>query len=153
GKVSPCVSNCGMDIKVNSGPPTTSRRIGYYESYNFKRSGLWLSDKRANTDGSYTHMHWSFAKIDPSNWETVIRDPYKQWNDFKSLPNMKRIVALGDWAYSTEPATFNIIRSAILAKKEEFAMNNAKGVKDQGLDGADIDWEYPGWAAPAVQGQ
>lgn len=57
---------------------------------------------------------------------------------------MKRIVAFGGWAYSTEPATYNIIRQAILTNGEAFATNIAKLINDEGLDGVDIDWEYPG---------
>ncbi|KAK4156324.1 hypothetical protein C8A00DRAFT_41196 [Chaetomidium leptoderma] len=136
GHQSTCVSNCGTDIKVNSGPPAAFQRIGYYESYNFKRDCLWLSAKGANTDGSYTHMHWAFAEIDPNGWKVVITDPHNQWADFKALTNMKRIVAFGGWAYSTEPATFNIIRSAILNNGEAFATNIAKFLNDEGIDGA-----------------
>jgi hypothetical protein len=141
---STCVSNCGSDIKINSGPPSTFQRVGYYESYNLDRECLWLSAKRANTDGTYTHMHWAFAEIDPNGWKVVIKDPHNQWADFKALPNMKRIVAFGGWAYSTEPATFNIIRQAILTNGEAFATNIAKFLNDEDIDGVDIDWEYPG---------
>ncbi|GAB1317774.1 chitinase [Madurella fahalii] len=153
GYQSTCVSNCGTDIKINSGPPAAFQRIGYYESYNFKRDCLWLSAKGANTDGSYTHMHWAFAEIDPNSWKVVLKDPHNQWADFKALPNMKRIVAFGGWAYSTEPATFNIIRSAILDHGEVFATNIAKFLNDKGIDGVDIDWEYPGAPDIYVDGQ
>jgi GH18 family chitinase len=57
---------------------------------------------------------------------------------------VKRIVSFGGWAYSTEPATYNIIRQAIITNREVFATNLAKFVMDEGLDGVDIDWEYPG---------
>ncbi|KAG9191337.1 chitinase [Alternaria panax] len=138
-----CVSNCGNKIKQNSGPPAKYSRVGYYESYNFNRECLWLSSKNANTDGSYTHMHWGFADIDPNTWKPIITDPDKQWDDFKKL-NLKRIVSFGGWAYSTEPATYNIIRRAIIDNRETFARNLAQFAKDEGIDGIDIDWEYPG---------
>ncbi|KAL1841513.1 hypothetical protein VTJ49DRAFT_7004 [Mycothermus thermophilus] len=143
GYQSTCISNWGNDIKINSGAPATFQRIGYYESFNFERKCLWLSAKRANTDGTYTHMHWAFADIDPNGWKVVIKDPHNQWADFKRL-NVKRIVSLGGWAYSTEAATYNIIRQAILAHREEFTTNIAKFIQDEGIDGIDIDWEYPG---------
>lgn len=57
-----CVSNCGNEIKSNSGPPSAYARIGYYESWNFNRDCLWMKARNANTDGSYTHMHWGFAE-------------------------------------------------------------------------------------------
>jgi hypothetical protein len=57
-----CVSNCGNEIKQNSGPPAKYSRVGYYESYNFNRDCLWMKSDNANTDGTYTHVHWGFAE-------------------------------------------------------------------------------------------
>lgn len=139
-----CISNCGNEIKQNSGPPSIFSRIGYYESWNMGRKCLWLKAENANTDGTYTHIHWGFLEIDPKTWKPVIKDPYKQWDNFKMLPNVKRIVSFGGWAYSTEAATYNIIRQAIIANRETFAANIAKFVEEERLDGVDIDWEYPG---------
>jgi GH18 family chitinase len=139
-----CISNCGNEIKQNSGPPAAFQRIGYYESWNLGRDCLWLKAKNANTDGSYTHMHWGFIEIDSKTFKPVIVDKYKQWDDFKKLKNMKRIISFGGWAYSTEAATYNIIRSAIIQNRETFATNIAQFLNDEGLDGVDIDWEYPG---------
>lgn len=45
-----------------SGPPAKYSRVGYYESYNFNRDCLWMKWENANTDGTYTHMHWGFAE-------------------------------------------------------------------------------------------
>lgn len=84
------------------------------------------------------------AYIDPKTWKPVVNYSAKQWEDFKKLPNMKRILSLGGWAYSTEPATYNIIREAIITNRDTFAANIAKFVQDKGIDGIDIDWEYPG---------
>ncbi|KAH8901476.1 class V chitinase Chi100 [Thozetella sp. PMI_491] len=150
---SSCISNCGNEIKQNSGPPATFSRIGYYESWNMGRKCLWLKAENANTDGTYTHIHWAFAEIDPATWKVVIKDPHNQWEAFKKLPNVKRIVSFGGWAYSTEPATYNIIRQAIIANREAFATNVAQFVTDQGIDGVDIDWEYPGAPDILVDGQ
>ncbi|OAX82110.1 hypothetical protein ACJ72_03545 [Emergomyces africanus] len=138
-----CISNCGNKIKKNSGPPKDFQRIGYYQSDNLERDCLWLQAKDANTDGTYTHIHWSFAEIDPKTWKVVIKDPSKQWKDFKSLKKIKRIVSFGGWDYSTHPKTYNIIRSAILKHRNTFADNLARFIEDEGIDGVDIDWEHP----------
>lgn len=66
-----------------------------------------------------------------------------QWNAFKNL-KAKRIISLGGWADSTEPGKYNILREAIITNREKFATNLAQFAKDEGLDGVDIDWEYPG---------
>jgi GH18 family chitinase len=105
---------------------------------------LWLKAGEANTDGSYTHIYWAFAEIDPASWSVVIKDKKNQWADFKTIPNVKRIISFGGWAYSTEPATYNILRSAIIKHREAFADNIVQFIKDEGIDGVDIDWEYPG---------
>jgi len=144
GFQSTCVSSCGNEIKKNSGPPANFSRIGYYGSWNMERPCLWLKADNANTDGSYTHLHWGFAEIDPANWTVVLKDPHHQWQAFKNLRGVRRIVSFGGWDYSTDAATFNIIRQAIIANRETFAANAAKFVLDEGLDGIDIDWEYPG---------
>ena len=143
GFTNTCISNCGTDIKVNSNSPAKFSRVGYYESYNFKRDCLFMNASNANTDGSYTHMHWSFAEIDPKTWKPVITDPGKQWDAFKKL-SIKRVVSFGGWDYSTQAATYNIMRQAILDNRDLFASNLAQFVKDEGIDGIDIDWEYPG---------
>ncbi|KAF2421787.1 glycoside hydrolase family 18 protein [Tothia fuscella] len=152
-KQNTCVSNCGSDIKENSGPPTTFQRIGYYESYNLDRQCLWLQAKNANTDGTYTHIHWGFAGINPNTYGVIINDTHQQWSDFKSLPDVKRILSFGGWAYSTEPATFNIIRQAIIRNGDTFVKNLAQFVKDEGIDGIDMDWEYPGAPDIMVNGK
>ncbi|KAK2036421.1 glycoside hydrolase family 18 protein [Colletotrichum somersetense] len=152
GFQSTCVSNCGNEIKQNSGPPANFARVGYYESWNMNRDCLWLRAEKSNTDGTYTHMHWGFAEIDPNTWKPVITDPHGQWEAFKKL-ELKRIVSFGGWAYSTEPATYNIIRRAIIDNRETFTNNLAQFVKDEGIDGIDIDWEYPGAPDIMVNGQ
>ena len=37
GSESTCISNCGNEIKQNSGPPEVFSRIGYYEPWNMGR--------------------------------------------------------------------------------------------------------------------
>ncbi len=105
---------------------------------------MWLNATRANADGSYTHMHWGFAEIDPNGWKVVIKDTHQQWKGFKGLLTAKRIISFGGWAYSTEKATYNIISSAIRDHASEFVDSIVRFIQDEGIDGVDIDWEYPG---------
>lgn len=144
GFQSTCVANCGYEIKQNSGPPAAFQRVGYYSGWNLGRDCLWLKAANANTDGTYTQIYWAFADIDPVTWKPVLNDTHNQWQDFKKLENVKRVVSFGGWAYSTEPATYNILRMAIINNRETFATNIAKFIADEGIDGVDIDWEYPG---------
>ncbi|KAL2134930.1 hypothetical protein VTI74DRAFT_10423 [Chaetomium olivicolor] len=126
--ISTCVSNSGNEIKQNSGPPANFSRIGYYESWNIDRKCLWMKAENANTDRSYTHIHWGFAKIDPATWTVVLKDPITNSRLSKTY----------------KPATYNMIRQAIITNREKFATNAAKFMMDEGLDGINIEWEYTG---------
>ncbi|PKX90534.1 uncharacterized protein P174DRAFT_453491 [Aspergillus novofumigatus IBT 16806] len=74
---------------------------------------------RANTDGSFTRIHWAFAEIDTSDRSVKIRDYYKQWDKFKNVLNSKKIIS------------------------PKFSKNIAKFLSDESLDGVDFDREYP----------
>lgn len=140
-----CVSSCGMDI-VNVDKPSSFGRIGYFETWNFNRDCLWQHVENANTDGTYTIIHWAFAEINTKDWTVKIRDDFKQWDKFKtfSLGGAKKVISFGGWGYSTEPGTYDILRQAMsAANRNKFATNVAKFLADEGLDGADFDWEYP----------
>jgi len=54
-------------------------------------------------------------------------------------------VAFGGWAFSNEPGTNHIIRRGVQpTNRATFAQNIINFVKNEGIDGVDIDWEYPG---------
>ncbi len=152
---STCVSNCGNEIKTNSGPPAGGgfMRIGYYEAFGLDRPCLRMpASEAAFVNGiSYTHLHWAFADIDPAGLTPLINNTNKQWSAFKALgasTGVKRIASFGGWSFSTDATTFNIMRKAILENRDAFAANLATFARDEGLDGIDIDWEYP--AAPDI---
>ncbi|KAI4696564.1 uncharacterized protein J4E88_000741 [Alternaria novae-zelandiae] len=148
-----CVSDGLPPMPPPQQAPNEFMRIGYYEAYNHKRPCLRLNARHANVGESYTHIHWAFADINPDNWKPAIRDGSDHWKDFKELRNVKRIVSFGGWAASTEPATYNIIRGAIIDHRDEFARNLAQFAKVEGIDGIDIDWEYPGAPDILVDGR
>ncbi len=133
-----------MDI-VSSDAPAKFGRVGYYESWNFDRNCLYLQAKSANTDGTYTIIHWAFMEIDTESWSPKIKDPHKQWSGFTNLAGVKKVISFGGWGYSTEPQTYNILRQAMGPEhRAQFAGNVVKFLVENNLDGADFDWEYPG---------
>lgn len=68
-----------------------------------------------------------------------------EFNNFKRIQGPAKIVSFGGWAFSTDPTTFSVLRDGVLpANRDTLAKNIANFVKDHGLDGVDIDWEYPG---------
>ncbi|UKZ74675.1 hypothetical protein TrVFT333_002345 [Trichoderma virens FT-333] len=142
-----CVSNCGTDIKNNGAGPSSFMKVTYYESWAWDRPCLhYATSDLSSTD--YTHVHWGFATID-SNFNVVIDDPYNQLPSFLSLPQ-KKIVSFGGWGYSTDPATYEILRSAMTPQNVDTFVSNIAAVLRNGWDGVDIDWEYPG--APDIPG-
>ncbi|KAH8893931.1 glycoside hydrolase, partial [Thozetella sp. PMI_491] len=139
-----CISNCGYDIKNTDTAPASYGRVGYWESWNFDRDCLYQTVDHANTDGSYTIIHWAFAGINTADWTVKINDSYNQWDIFKKMSE-KKVISFGGWGYSTEPETYDILRQGMSpSNRNTFAKNVAKFVADEGLDGVDFDWEYPG---------
>ncbi|KAI2464120.1 glycoside hydrolase superfamily [Annulohypoxylon bovei var. microspora] len=146
-----CASSCGREIVNNGEAPGSFISVGYYESWNMDRPCLTMKAKSI-AGLKYTHVHWGFGKI-ASDMSVSINDTYKQWDDFKSLSasGIKAILSFGGWGDSTDPATYEILRTAVSPDgRETFTDNVASFANDEGLDGIDIDWEYPG--APDIPG-
>ncbi|KAM7196728.1 putative glycoside hydrolase family 18 protein [Naviculisporaceae sp. PSN 640] len=139
-----CISSCGNQIIKSDKAPIVYSRIAYYETWNFDRDCLHMRVADANPGGRYYMIHWAFANINPKDWTVSINDTFKQWDKFKQL-DMHKVISFGGWGYSTEPATYDILRQAMSpVNREKFATNVAKFVEDNGLEGVDFDWEYPG---------
>lgn len=49
-------------------------------------------------------------EIDTNTWIQRVKDPYGQWEGFKSLASVKKVISFGGWGYSTEPETYDILR-------------------------------------------
>lgn len=115
--------------------------IAYYESWNWDR--LCLNYRAINLGGTpYSHAHWGFATLD-KNYNVVVNDTYKQLSDFLTLPN-KKILSLGGWGYSTDPKTYESLRTAMNPGNVDKLVGNIVSYLKKGWDGVDIDWEYPG---------
>ncbi|KAK3939523.1 hypothetical protein QBC46DRAFT_459640 [Diplogelasinospora grovesii] len=139
-----CVSNCGMEIKNKDAAPASYGRVGYYETWNFNRPCLNMRVDSANTDGSYTVIHWAFAEVNTADWSVKITDDFNQWDKFKKI-QAKKVISFGGWGYSTEPETYDVLRQAMtLAHRDAFVSSIASFLSNEGLDGVDFDWEYPG---------
>jgi chitinase len=100
---------------------------------------------------SYTNLHFGFGSISET-FDIKMSDSLSdQWDSFKDLAGPKLILSLGGWAFSTEPETYAILREAVNEdNRATFAKNLATFISDSGIDGVDIDWEYPG--APDIPG-
>jgi hypothetical protein len=140
-----CISNCGTNITNNAQGPSSQLAIGYYESWNWDRPCL---NMRTASIGpfQYTHVHWGFGTIG-KDFGVSVNDTFGQWGNFTALRNVKKIISFGGWGYSTDPATYDVLRSAMdPANVGVFTDNivNFLTASNLGVDGVDIDWEYPG---------
>ncbi|PGH14086.1 hypothetical protein AJ80_06090 [Polytolypa hystricis UAMH7299] len=141
-----CISNCGTDI-VSSSPPATFRKIAYFQGYNLGRPCLYMD--ATQIDSSFTHVQFGFGTLTPE-FQVVVSKPGDnhtayEFEAFKGLKGVKRVLSFGGWDFSTSPSTFNIFREGVQPNNRlTMATNIANFIKSNGLDGVDIDWEYPG---------
>mgnify|MGYP000766483012 CR=1 FL=1 len=124
--------------------PTPAGRIvaGYY--------GGWAAYKgytpqRIPAD-KLTHLHYAFAKIDPTQNRIALADPAQDRKNFAALrqlkqknPQLKTLISIGGWDYSTY---FSDIASTA-ARRDSFARSIVDFLLEHGFDGVDLDWEYP----------
>jgi hypothetical protein len=151
GSANGCISNCGAGIVNNDSPPSTFRKVGYFEGWNRDRPCLHMNARQIDTT-AVTHVHFAFVTLN-ADFGISIDDKMKtQWQQFRELgSSTRKIASFGGWAFSTEPATLNRFRDATKAENRlKFAENCIAFLKSEGLDGLDFDWEYPG--APDIPG-
>ncbi|KAL2193085.1 hypothetical protein P885DRAFT_46060 [Corynascus similis CBS 632.67] len=140
-----CISNCGRDI-IKGSPPTKKIKLGYFEGWNFNRECLTMDASQINTE-TYTHVHFAFPNVTRGDFRIEITDPQvkEQFEYFKKLQGVKKIVSLGGWDFSALPGTFMILREAAQpGNRDIFKRNIISFINEHNLDGIDLDWEYPG---------
>ncbi|KAF8129376.1 glycoside hydrolase superfamily [Mycena galopus ATCC 62051] len=139
-----CISNCGTNIISAKSPPSEFLSVAYFEAFNSQRSCLNMNVRQIDTT-KYSHIHFAF--LDLTTAFAVDTSQFQDsFNNFVALTGVKRILSFAGWTMSTDTATYTIFRNAVssAANRQTFASNLVTFVKKYGLDGVDIDWEYPG---------
>ncbi|KAK8139989.1 hypothetical protein PG984_000055 [Apiospora sp. TS-2023a] len=145
-----CISNCGTNVKIGS-KPSQFIKLGYYEGYGMSRECLYQDARQIDTS-KYTHLHFAFGVLS-ADYQVSTGNALStyEFESFKRLGGVHRVLSFGGWAFSTEASTYNIFRSGVTAANRlTMATSIANFIKANDLDGVDIDWEYPG--APDVPG-
>ncbi|KAK4032856.1 killer toxin subunits alpha/beta [Parachaetomium inaequale] len=138
-----CISNCGMGIIPGDG--NGSIKIAYFEGFGLDRDCLFQLPSQIDTS-KYSHIHFAFATLTPT-YEVSVGNVFSsyQFRKFKEISGPKRILSFGGWTFSNDASTYAIFGKGVqLANRLTMAKNIANFVKDNNLDGVDIDWEYPG---------
>lgn len=136
-----CVSNCGVEI-VKSDPPAERMTIGYFEAWNGNRDCLNMRASQI-PEYMYTHIHFAFPNV-TEDFKIDASEFQDEFDLFKKLDGVKKIVSLGGWAFSNEPGTVHILREAVkLDNQAAFRKGIIDFLNEHELDGIDIDWEYP----------
>jgi chitinase len=134
-----CISNCGTDIIVGSGP-SEYLNIGFFEGFNMDRPCL-NAPVTALDLTPYTHVVMSFAAI-TSDYDIDITPIQESFDEFVAMTgNFKKIISIGGWAFSTDPSTYMYFREAVQpANMVTFASNIVAFLATYGLDGVNLDW-------------
>lgn len=139
-----CIANCGMELVNNDTPPKEYRKIGYFEGWNYNRKCLNMHVD--DIEKGYTHIHFAFGEF-TSSLEVLIKDDtQEQWKAFlKADADYKKILSFGGWEFSNAPETSGLFRKAVAPGNRDAVTDRlVKFANDNGLDGLDFDWEYPG---------
>ncbi|KAJ2757055.1 hypothetical protein GGI19_000351, partial [Coemansia pectinata] len=144
-----CESNCDLGF-VQGPPPASFIKVGYYESWSVGWKCM-NGGFNAVDWSKYTHVHFSFADIGTNLQVTMDGTAASEFEKFKSVKGIKKIVSLGGWGISTDVTTYQHLRNAMLPSNVDAVVDNLiNWMNTNGLDGLDIDWEYPG--APDIPG-
>lgn len=135
--------------------------IGYYPSWKYYERNNLLKPSNIKYD-RLTTINYSFFAPDANGYikgtdawaDTILLKGEHDWNKGGYLPNtslvdlahqnsVKVFISLGGWTLSTN---FSGI-AADPVKRTRFANECVKLIKNYNIDGIDVDWEYPGFAA------
>ena len=115
--------------------------VGYYS--NWARSNDFTPYQLAVD--KLTHIHYAFADISTSN-KLIMANPtndLKNFADFRQLkkqnPHLTVLISVGGWDYSKY---FSNV-AATAEARETFAQSCVDFILEHGLDGIDLDWEFP----------
>ncbi|RYP74296.1 hypothetical protein DL771_003117 [Monosporascus sp. 5C6A] len=133
-----------------SGTPVR-RVIGYYEAWSMTERPCYGMIPEDIPFGYYTHINFAFATINPQTFEIIPGDSQTEslMNRIGALklfqPDLEIWVAVGGWAFNDPgptATTFSDLAASTEAQ-DAFIDSLIRMMNTFGLDGVNIDWEYP----------
>lgn len=116
--------------------------VGYYAGW-AAYLGYAPSDVPAE---QLTQINYAFAAMDGDTGKLVLDNPTHDKKNFQGLlalkkrnPELRIVLSVGGWDYSTY---FSDVASTAKGR-ETFAQSCVDLITTHGLDGIDLDWEYP----------
>ncbi|KAJ2979137.1 hypothetical protein NQ176_g3433 [Zarea fungicola] len=134
-----------------SGTSATKRTIGYYEGWSTTRSCDGMVPETIPA-GSYTHINFAFASIDPDSFAVVPASPgdldlYSRLTNLKTqYPGLQVWISIGGWAMNDpDQPTFHTFSDLAASSQNQaaFFQSLIQQMSSYGFDGVDMDWEYP----------
>ncbi|KAJ5710402.1 glycoside hydrolase [Penicillium malachiteum] len=128
-----CISNCGTEI-ISSDEPAEFFKIGYFEGFDVERVCMRTLITEIDTS-AYTHIYMSFATLN-SDFTFNISTVESQMDDFAALTDVKRIITVGGWDFSTDVSTYDIFREAfsVSDNRDTLVTNTIAFLKEWDLD-------------------
>ncbi|KAN0063896.1 Chitinase 4 [Thecaphora frezii] len=164
-KRSPCSDDSDADVEEE--PSSGKVNAAYFTNWAVYERKYFPNDAPA---ASLTHINYAFATIDPTTGKAILSDSYADeqlhyaedsWSDtgnnlygnFKQFLALKKVhrhlklvLSIGGWTYSPLFAPM----ASDTTKRAAFVASAVDLVRNYGLDGLDIDWEFPDSAADAA---
>ncbi|KAK9449465.1 glycoside hydrolase [Limtongia smithiae] len=101
-----------------------------------------LTDNWSDTDQHHENDSWN----DPDIAQNLYGNLHELYKLKRACPHVKVLLSVGGWTYSQQ-GCFAFSHDA--GKRDAFARSARSMIDDFGLDGIDIDWEYPNAGAEA----
>lgn len=116
--------------------------VGYYAGWAAYQG--WTPDQIPAED--LTQINYAFARIDPDTLTIALEDPAHDKKNLAALRrlrqenrHLKLLISVGGWSDSR----YFSDAASTAARREKFAASCVDFVVEHGLDGVDLDWEYP----------
>lgn len=128
-------------LAVSNAPQPEGLVVGYYPDY-ARAEGFLPADLPVDL---LTNIHYAFADID-SQGRLVLANPEVDLPNLAGLralreerPQLRILLSVGGWERSGGFSD----AAASPASRQTFAQSAAELIAEQGLDGIDLDWEFP----------